>query len=70
MDAVKETKVVQLKKAHTHNGVLHPPGFFLGPLEAKVADWLIEQGIALESRAAPTHQAPRIATRGCCGGRW
>lgn len=62
-------KVVQLQKPHTHNGVRHAPGYFL-TLEAKVADWLIEQGVAIESRAAVVQQVPKMIKRGCCGGRW
>jgi hypothetical protein len=63
-------KVVQLKKSHIHQGVRYEPGYFL-ELEARVADWLIEQGRAVESRAVPTRRSPpRVVKSGCCGGRW
>jgi len=66
---VKETTTVMLLKPHTHDGAQYQEGFFLA-LEPKVADWLIEQGVAVESRAGPVRVAPRIMKRGCCGGRW
>ena len=64
-------KIVQLKKRHTHNGIEYQPGYFL-TLEVRVAAWLIDQGVAVESRAAPVRQAPppKMIKRGCCGGRW
>ena len=76
---------VRLVRRHTHAGRELAAGAQL-VLEARLADWLVSQGIAepiggavrTESQAptaaavaAPAPQAKPAARRlGCCGGRW
>jgi hypothetical protein len=55
-----------LTKRHTLNGTPHGPGFAVA-LPLRLADWLIEQGIARDSNATPgSISKPRIVRR-CCG---
>ena len=67
-DSGDSVKVVRLLKPHTHEGQRYPIGALL-PLEARVADWLIDQGKAKSSSNAAPRQTPkRIVRRSCCGG--
>lgn len=53
---------VQLKTAHTHAGQHHAPGERL-EVEASIARWLIQQGIALADRIpAKPIQEPKEAS--------
>lgn len=64
-------KTIVLLKEHTHAGVKRAPGTILS-LEARTADWLVEQGKARYqpgAQATPA-KAQGITKRGCCGGRW
>lgn len=62
-------KTIVLLKEHTHGGRKHQRGALLA-IDSRAADWLIEQGVAMEKAGAKAPPAKAVTRRGCCGGRW
>lgn len=62
-----ETKV-ELLKQHKHGGATYAPGAIIA-VNPRIAEWLVDQGVAKMVRDSRAASAP--VSRGCshCGGR-